>query len=85
MFCFTENHVLRLNKLENVYEQESNSFKATITKDYQKATHCHQKEKLALLSTINNLQSHYRKSYQAQESHFQVLKDEIINQVHCRW
>ncbi|XP_032776414.2 dynein regulatory complex subunit 2 [Daphnia magna] len=75
-----EEHVARLKAFGNVYEQESNSFKATIAKDYQKAMACHQQEKSSLLFTINTLQSHYRDSYTAQKANFQVRKDDIINQ-----
>lgn len=75
----------RLKAFGNVYEQESNSFKATIAKDYQKAMACHQQEKSSLLFTINTLQSHYRDSYTAQKANFQVRKDDIINQVLHRW
>lgn len=77
-----EEHVSRLKILGNVYEQERDSFKVTIASEYQIATTCHQKEKQTLLSTISNLQSHYRDSYQAQKSHFQIRKDDIINQVY---
>ena len=64
-----------------MYQQESNSFKATIATDYQKAMECHQQEKHSLLSTVSTLQSHYRESYAAQKANFQIRKDDIINQV----
>lgn len=64
-----------------MYEQERDSFKARIVFDYQKATNCHQEEKKSLLHVIESLKSHYHESYEAQKSHFQIRKDEIINQV----
>ncbi len=79
--CFIADHVSRLNVLAGVYEQESNAFKNTIAADYKKATMCHQQEKRSLLTTVSALQSHYRESYAAQKSHFQIRKDDIINQV----
>lgn len=78
----TDEHVSRLNILANVYQQESNLFKATIVTDYTSAMTCHQQEKRSLLSTISTLQSHYRESYTAQKANFQIRKDDIINQVH---
>lgn len=67
--------------LATVYEQESTVFKKTIAADYKKATVCHQQEKRSMLTTISELQSHYHESYLAQKTHFQVRKDDIINQV----
>ncbi|XP_046446121.1 dynein regulatory complex subunit 2-like [Daphnia pulex] len=75
-----DEHVSRLNILANVYQQESNLFKATIVTDYTSAMTCHQQEKRSLLSTISTLQSHYRESYTAQKANFQIRKDDIINQ-----
>lgn len=71
----------RLKVLDEFYQNERDSLQLTIANDYQKAMTIHFEEKSALIETINNLQEHYCSSFTEQRNHFQLRKDEIINQV----
>lgn len=53
----------------------------TIAGDYDKAKDCHRNQEAVLLENLTSLQAHYRQSFLDQQSHFQIRKDEIINQV----
>lgn len=74
-------HMSRLAVLEDLYEQERTLLESTVAADYNRAEEYHDKHKAALLDTVQSLQAHYHQSYVDQRSHFQIRKDEIINQV----
>lgn len=71
----------RLEVLDKLYEEERKLLEQTVAGDYRKAEECHLKQKAAVLENVTAVRSHYHESFLTQQSHFQIRKDEIINQV----
>ena len=73
-------HEKHLKALDDLYQEERDSLESSLTCDYDSANGRHRQTHATLLETVQRLQLHYQNSYQSQRNHFQIRKDEIINQ-----
>ena len=73
-------HMRRLNRIDVIFKHDMESVERTVNRNLQEAVEMHGRGKSTLLDVVTLLQLHYQDSFHVQRDHFQVLKEEIINQ-----